>query len=75
VIEHAKQALPWQLTRGQEEVLSEVLDDMRGPRAMLRLLQGDVGCGKTIVALLACLVTAASGERRVRPGHVVLWVL
>jgi hypothetical protein len=63
VVQQAKEALPWRLTKGQEQVLSEVLDDMRGPRAMLRLLQGDVGCGKTIIALLACLATAASGRQ------------
>jgi hypothetical protein len=51
----------WDLTEDQERVLKEVQADMQGPRAMLRLLQGDVGCGKTIVALLACLETAASG--------------
>lgn len=51
----------WDLTEDQERVLREVQADMQGPRAMLRLLQGDVGCGKTIIALLACLETAASG--------------
>jgi ATP-dependent DNA helicase RecG len=50
------------LTEDQERVLQEVQADLKGPRAMLRLLQGDVGCGKTMVALLACLETAASGE-------------
>jgi hypothetical protein len=61
----ARQALVktwgWDLTEDQERVLQEVQADMQGPRAMLRLLQGDVGCGKTIIALLACLETAASG--------------
>jgi hypothetical protein len=57
----ARQQLPYRLTGDQEAVLSVILDDMRGPKAMLRLLQGDVGCGKTVVALLACLAAAGSG--------------
>lgn len=48
-------ALPFRLTGGQQEVLAEILDDMASENKMLRLLQGDVGSGKTIVALLAIL--------------------
>lgn len=55
--------LPYELTADQHTVLAEVLEDMRSPRAMLRLLQGDVGCGKTVVALMACLAAAGSGAR------------
>jgi ATP-dependent DNA helicase RecG len=47
--------LPYQLTSAQKRVLAEITDDMRSPRPMHRLLQGDVGSGKTVVALLACL--------------------
>ncbi len=48
-------SLPYQLTRAQERVLLEITTDMRSSRPMHRLLQGDVGSGKTIVALLSCL--------------------
>lgn len=46
-------ALPFTLTQGQEQALAEISADMAAPHAMLRLLQGDVGSGKTAVALLA----------------------
>jgi ATP-dependent DNA helicase RecG len=52
--------LPFSLTRGQEKVLAEILGDMAADRCMNRLLQGDVGSGKTVVALLAMLVSAES---------------
>lgn len=45
--------LPFQLTAAQERVLQEILTDLRSGRPMNRLLQGDVGSGKTIVAVLA----------------------
>lgn len=48
--------LPFQLTKAQRRVLREITDDMQKPTPMNRLLQGDVGSGKTIVALLAMLV-------------------
>ncbi len=48
-------ALPYQLTASQQQVLKEIYGDMAKPERMLRLLQGDVGSGKTIVALLAML--------------------
>lgn len=53
--------LPFQLTGAQKKVLDEILGDMKTPRPMNRLIQGDVGCGKTIVALMAMLVAAESG--------------
>ena len=53
--------LPFRLTAGQKTALRAIVDDMRGPRPMNRLLQGDVGCGKTIVALLAALVVMENG--------------
>ncbi len=46
-------ALPYQLTGSQKTALDEILADMAAPSRMLRLLQGDVGSGKTVVALLA----------------------
>jgi ATP-dependent DNA helicase RecG len=48
--------LPFQLTAAQRRVLSEIKEDMMAPHPMHRLVQGDVGSGKTIVALMAALV-------------------
>ena len=53
--------LPFRLTRAQTKVLNEVLHDMREPHPMQRLLQGDVGSGKTIVAAIACLAAVDAG--------------
>jgi ATP-dependent DNA helicase RecG len=53
--------LPFRLTEGQREALREIVDDMRRPAPMNRLLQGDVGSGKTIVAVLAALVALENG--------------
>ena len=53
----ARDVLPFRLTLGQKAALKTIVDDLRHPSPMNRLLQGDVGCGKTIVALLAALVT------------------
>ena len=47
--------LPYHLTPGQEAAVGAIVGDLRGPAPMNRLLQGDVGCGKTVVALLALL--------------------
>lgn len=46
-------ALPFELTNGQQDALDDIYQDMAAPNRMLRLLQGDVGSGKTIVALMA----------------------
>jgi ATP-dependent DNA helicase RecG len=54
-------ALPFELTRAQRRTLSEIYRDMRSTRPMNRLLQGDVGSGKTVVALLALLRAVESG--------------
>jgi ATP-dependent DNA helicase RecG len=54
-------ALSFTLTRSQSEVLREIDADMAAPSAMLRLLQGDVGSGKTIVALFALLNAVECG--------------
>ena len=54
-------ALPFKLTNDQEHVVEEILTDMGGSAPMMRLLQGDVGSGKTVVAALA-LVTAAANR-------------
>lgn len=57
----ARDVLPFRLTDGQKRALKEIVDDLRGSRPMNRLLQGDVGSGKTIVALLAALVAMENG--------------
>ncbi|MDX2027334.1 MAG: ATP-dependent DNA helicase RecG [Alphaproteobacteria bacterium] len=56
-------SLPFKLTAGQEQAIGEIAGDMKAPRRMLRLLQGDVGSGKTIVALMAMLQAAESGAQ------------
>jgi ATP-dependent DNA helicase RecG len=53
--------LPFRLTRAQARVIAEVLRDLAAPHPMQRLLQGDVGSGKTIVAAIACLAAADAG--------------
>jgi len=56
-----RESLPFALTRSQERAVSDILGDMASPRPMMRLLQGDVGCGKTIVALHAVAAAADGG--------------
>ncbi|MGE5475711.1 MAG: ATP-dependent DNA helicase RecG [Bacteroidales bacterium] len=56
-------ALPWALTGAQTRALAEIDADMAEPIRMLRLLQGDVGSGKTVVALMACLSAVESGAQ------------
>jgi ATP-dependent DNA helicase RecG len=53
--------LPFRLTPGQKTALRTIVEDLCRPQPMNRLLQGDVGCGKTIVALLAALVAMENG--------------
>jgi ATP-dependent DNA helicase RecG len=57
----AREVLPFRLTAAQKRAVREIVEDLRGPHPMLRLLQGDVGSGKTIVAALALLLAAESG--------------
>jgi ATP-dependent DNA helicase RecG len=57
----AARVLPFQLTPGQRTAVKEIVDDLRLPKPMNRLLQGDVGAGKTIVALLAAIVAMENG--------------
>jgi len=59
--EAVKRVLPFHLTSAQKRVLREIADDMRSPHSMNRLLQGDVGSGKTVVALLAMLIAFENG--------------
>jgi len=57
----AREVLPFPLTGAQKRVLREIVADLKRPEPMLRLLQGDVGSGKTIVAALALLIAIESG--------------
>jgi ATP-dependent DNA helicase RecG len=54
---------PFALTGSQEQVVREIVADLQSGRPMTRLLQGDVGSGKTVVALYACLVAIAGGRQ------------
>ena len=55
--------LPFDLTADQRRVVDEIFDDLRQPIPMHRLLQGDVGSGKTVVAVLACLAAIGGGQQ------------
>ena len=59
--ESARKVLPFRLTGDQKKVIAEIVGDMKRPHPMNRLLQGDVGSGKTIVALMAALVAMENG--------------
>jgi len=56
-----KKALPFTLTDAQKRVLNEIVDDMKSPHQMNRLLQGDVGSGKTIISIFAMLLAIENG--------------
>ena len=58
-----RQALPFTLTAAQERVAQEVARDLHKPQPMLRLVQGDVGSGKTVVAALAACHALAAGKQ------------
>lgn len=62
VAERIDARLPFALTPGQRAVLEEILGDMKRTRPMRRVLQGDVGSGKTAVAVAAALATVAAGR-------------
>jgi ATP-dependent DNA helicase RecG len=59
--ESARRVLPVRLTGDQKKAVAEIVEDMKRPQPMNRLLQGDVGSGKTIVALMAALVAMENG--------------
>ncbi|HEX6159694.1 MAG TPA: ATP-dependent DNA helicase RecG, partial [Thermoanaerobaculia bacterium] len=61
--EEVRRILPFRLTAAQKRVLREIADDLRSDRPMYRLLQGDVGSGKTIVALIAAMIMIRNGHQ------------
>ncbi|TVL99254.1 MAG: DNA helicase RecG [Candidatus Brocadia sp. WS118] len=58
---HIRKLIPFALTHAQERVIHEIAEDMRSSKPMNRLLQGDVGSGKTVVAMYAILAAIANG--------------
>jgi ATP-dependent DNA helicase RecG len=58
-----KRVLPFRLTGAQKRVLKEIADDLKAAKPMYRLLQGDVGSGKTIVALIAAVIMIRNGHQ------------
>lgn len=56
-----EKSLPFSLTSAQKKVLEVIFSDLSSPHPMHRLIQGDVGCGKTVVALMSALVCAKAG--------------
>jgi ATP-dependent DNA helicase RecG len=63
--QQVESTLPFALTGDQQQVLKEIYDDMAAPARMVRLVQGDVGAGKTVVALLAMLNIVETGAQAV----------
>ena len=63
IAKRMRAALPFSLTRSQEQALAEIKADMVSSRRMLRLLQGDVGSGKTVVAALAMTAAVEAGAQ------------
>ena len=60
-----RRLFPFELTAGQQQAIAEIAADMAGPQPMNRLLQGDVGSGKTVVAVHAMLLAVAHGYQAV----------
>lgn len=61
LLDHFTQALPFELTGAQKRVVGEILADLHQPTPMNRLVQGDVGSGKTVVAVIAILAAIQTG--------------
>lgn len=61
LIQNFYRALPYRLTKAQQRVIREIFEDLARPQGMARLVQGDVGSGKTVVALAALLRAVGSG--------------
>src|SRR4029077_6564822 len=56
-------ALPYALTHSQQKAVDDIITDLARPQRMLRLLQGDVGSGKTVVALIAAAAVIEAGRQ------------
>ena len=65
ILNKLKSSLSYELTTDQEKVIKEILKDLKSPYAMNRLLQGEVGSGKTIVAIMTILATISAGYQAV----------
>jgi ATP-dependent DNA helicase RecG len=63
IAERLRAAIPFKLTRDQEKAIAEINADLAEPQRMLRLLQGDVGSGKTVVAVLAMATAIEAGSQ------------
>ena len=63
VTDKVERALPFSLTAGQQAAIDDIRGDLASPDRMSRLLQGDVGSGKTVVALMAMAAMAESPAR------------
>ena len=63
LLERFLAGLPFSLTPSQKRVLAAIEEDLRAPQPMLRLLQGDVGSGKTVVAAGACVMAISAGAQ------------
>ncbi len=62
-IHEFREVLPFTLTRAQDNAIAEIISDLRRPEPMSRLLQGDVGSGKTVVAAIAALIARGTGKQ------------
>ncbi len=60
-VDKLKASLPFELTGAQKNCFAEILEDISKPHPMHRMVQGDVGSGKTLVALMSCLVAIENG--------------
>ncbi|MBI3601736.1 MAG: ATP-dependent DNA helicase RecG [Candidatus Omnitrophica bacterium] len=62
-IEQYVKSFPFTFTESQRRAMDDIAADMKKPRPMLRLLQGDVGCGKTVVAFFGCMAAVQNGRQ------------
>ncbi len=62
-LEHLINQLPFELTKDQKETVDAITNDMQSSRVVYRLVQGDVGCGKTLVAMLCMYAEVLSGHQ------------
>lgn len=60
-IEQLIKSLPYELTNDQDKAIRQILLDLASPKMMNRLIQGDVGCGKSVVAFMACIASVTAG--------------